>query len=95
MNEMLSLTPAGMGILRLAIIIPELRLADPTFNSQVMASALASAAGRVCLGQAQCLGQFVGCVLPAFGHRMNFFQKPGITTIKTYKTSFPGVLMVL
>ena len=44
MNEMLSLTPAGMGILRLAIIIPELRLADPTFNSQVMASALASAA---------------------------------------------------
>ena len=48
MNEMLSLTPAGMGILRLAIIIPELRLADPTFNSQVMASALASAAGRGC-----------------------------------------------
>ena len=52
-------------------------------------------AGRVCLGQAQCFGQFVGCVLSAFGHRTNFFQKPGIGPFKTYKTSLTGVLMVL
>lgn len=42
------LTPAEMGFVRVAVISPELRVADVEFNVRAMAAALAQAAGQGC-----------------------------------------------
>jgi NAD+ synthase (glutamine-hydrolysing) len=48
MEQSLSLSPAALGFVRVAVISPELRVADVDFNTQAIGSALATAAQHGC-----------------------------------------------